>query len=383
MAGQIRDYTDSEARAALPCKWGAVPEGTLPAWVAEMDYAPASAITAALNGAVGRGVLGYPPFGGHGPDGDLEAAFRGFAERHWGWSLPAGATTVVGDVVDGIRLALDHLCPPGPVVIPLPCYPPFREVVELAGREARYVALDPDAERAELDLDAVRTAFDEGARTLLLCSPHNPWGRVFTRAELEAVRDLAAQYDARVVADEIHAPLVLPGGAKFTPYLDVDPTGLSVLSHSKSFNTPGLKCAQLISLRDDDREAIAALPHSANHGWSVLGMIAGVAAWRDSDLWLLALRQRLDVLREDLSEHLAERLPQARMRPLEATYLAWIDLRAYGVSDPATLGRKHGVRVAPGHDYQPGLDGHVRLNIATSADRLEEIVTRLAKALTA
>ena len=116
--------------------------------------------------------------------------------------------------------------------------------------------------------------------------------------------------------------------------------------------------------------------------WRFLsGMVAGAAAWRDSDLWLLTLRQRLDVLREDLADLLATHLPLARMRPLEATYLAWLDLRAYDVADPAAAGLEHGGMAAAGHDYHPGLEGHLRLNIATSADRLAEIVRRLGAAL--
>jgi len=345
-----------------------------------MDYAPAPAIAAAVQAGVAKGMLGYPPFADHPVVTGLEEAFRGFAQRHWSWEVPEGTSTVTADVVTGLRLVLETLCPPGPVVIPLPCYPPFRTVVALAGREAAYVELDPDADTATLDLAAVERHFEAGARTLLLCSPHNPTGRVWTRAELEAVRDLAAAYDARIVVDEIHAPLTLPG-AEFVPYLTLDPSAVLVTSHSKSFNTPGLKCAQVITLDPADTERFRAIPFEANHGHTTLGMLAGAAAWRDSDLWLHTLRNRLDVLREDLAELLATHLPRARMRPLEATYLAWLDLRAYDVADPAAAGLAHGVMLAPGHDYHPGLEGHVRLNIATSAARLEQVVTRLAAAL--
>ena len=378
----IRDYTDAEARAALPLKWGHVPEGTIPAWVAEMDYAPAPAVAAAVQAGVARGMLGYPPFADHPVVTGLEEAFRGFAQRHWSWEVPAGASTVTADVVTGLRLVLETLCPPGPVVIPLPCYPPFRTVVSLAGREAAYVELDPDAETATLDLAAVERHFEAGARTLLLCSPHNPTGRVWTRPELEGVRDLAAAYDARVVVDEIHAPLVLPGQERFVPYLSVDPEAVLVTSHSKAFGTPGLHAAQIVLMDPDETRRLRSVPVPANHGHSGLGMVAGSAAWRDSDLWLHALRSRLRVNAEDLGELVAEHLPRARLRPLEATYLAWLDLRAYGVADPAAAALEQGVRVAPGHDYQPGLEGHVRLNIATSEKRLAQGVERLAAART-
>lgn len=356
-------------------KWSAYPPDVLPAWVAEMDYAPAPAVAAAVQAAVARGHLGYAPFPDHPIITGLDEAFRGFAQRYWGWGPPE--SVVVPGVVAGLRLVLETLCPPGPVVVPLPCYPPFRTVVELAGREAAYVALDPDAQTASLDLGAIEEAFANGARTFLLCSPHNPWGRVFTRRELEGLRDLAHQHGVMVVADEIHAPLALEG-AEFVPYLTVDPAAVSVISHSKSFNTPGLTCAQVVT---QDVERMRAIPLEATHGFTTLGVLAGTAAWRDSDLWLLTLRQRLGVLREDLADLLATHLPHARMRPLEGTYLAWLDLRAYGEEDPAGMAVQHGVMLAPGQDYHPGLAGHVRLNLATSAIRLEQIVQRLAKAL--
>ena len=374
----IRDYTDEEARAALPLKWGDVEPGVLPAWVAEMDYAPPEQVTEAVADAVRRGVTGYAPFG----DAGVGAAFAGFAERHWGWSPPPDASVVVGDAVAGIRIALDALCPPGPVVVPMPCYPPFPMVVALAGREVVPVELDPDAESARLDLAAVRRAFEGGARTLLLCNPHNPLGHVPSRADLEELRDLARSWGARVVADEIHGPLTLPG-ATFTPYLSVDETAVVVTSHSKTFSTAGLHTAQLVVLDRADQEVLRALPLPANHAYSPLGMVAAVTAWRDCDDWHAALLRRLDEQRSLLAELLASHLPGARMRPLEATYLAWLDLRAYGAEDPAAVALEHGVRLAPGHDYHPDLPGHVRLNLATSAERLTRIVERTGRALTA
>ncbi|MGZ4446275.1 MAG: aminotransferase class I/II-fold pyridoxal phosphate-dependent enzyme [Nocardioides sp.] len=372
----IVDLTDEQARAALPCKWGAVEPGVVPGWVAEMDYALAEPVVAALTDAVRRGTAGYPPFGDLG----LGAALTGFADRHWTWSPPADAGTVVGDAIAGIRIALDVLCPPGPVVVPLPCYPPFRDIVTLAGREPVHVAVDPDSPDGALDLGLVEEAFAAGARTFLLCNPHNPLGRVPSRAELGALADLAARYDARVVADEIHGPLTLPG-ATFTPYLDVDPRGILVTSHAKAFNTAGLHTAQVVVLDPDDQARLRGIPMPQNHAYSPLGMIAGVVAWTDCDDWLAALVARLDEQRSLLGELLATHLPDARSRPLEATYLPWLDLRAYGVTDPAEAGLAHGVRVAAGQAYHPGLEGHVRLNTATDARRLELMVERLARAV--
>ena len=132
------------------------------------------------------------------------------------------------------------------------------------------------------------------------------------------------------------------------------------------------------------RNRLRDVPYLRNDSWSPLGVVGAVAAYRDGDPWLDALRRRLDAQRTLLVSLLAEHLPEARMRPLEGTYLAWLDLRAYGHDDPAdrilTKGRAW---VSPGHDYHPGLPGHVRVNIATSPERLTEVVRRMAVGLTA
>ena len=377
----MRDLADEELRAALPLKWGAVEPGTVASWVAETDYALAEPLTEALVAAVRRGTTGYPPYG----DGGVGAAFAGFAERHWSWAPPEDGSVVVGDVIAGIRIVLEALVPPGPVVVPLPCYPPFRDIVALTGRALVPVVTDPDAEDAALDLVAVEAAFREHRpAALLLCNPHNPLGHVPRREQLAWLRDLALEHGVRVVSDEIHAPLVLSGaGVGFTPYLAVDETGIAVTSPSKTFNTAGLHCAQLVSLDPGELARLRALPLPQNHAYSPLGMLAARLAWTECDDWHAALLARLADQRALLARLLAEHLPQARMRPLEATYLPWLDLRAYGVTDPAAAGRDHGVAVAPGQHYQPGLTGHVRLNIATSAERLTETVRRLTSALAA
>jgi cystathionine beta-lyase len=374
----IHDLTDQEARAALPQKWGAVGPGVIPAYVAEMDFAPAPVVRDAVVDAVRRGVTGYPSEN-HAAVG---AAFAGYAARHWGWAAPTDATVVTGDVIGGIRLVLDVLCPPGPVALPLPCYPPFREILAVTGRELVPVLTDPDADRATMDPAALEAAFAGGARTLLLCSPHNPLGRVWTRAELEAVRDLTTRYGVRVVVDEIHAPLVLPG-ATFTPYLTVDPTAILVTSPSKAFNTPGLHCALLMTLDPAEQQRLRSVPLPMNNLYSPLGMLAAVAAYTDGDAWVGDLVERLDEQRTLLGKLLAEHLPLARMRPIEATYLPWLDLRAYGIDDLAEPALAQGLKLAAGQNYQPGLPGHVRLNTATSAERLTAMVERLAAAVAA
>jgi cystathionine beta-lyase len=379
----IRDLTDAEARIALPCKWGEVDADVIPAWVAEMDYALAPPIVEALHAAVDANLGGYPSFD---IGGALGTAYAGFADRHFGHHVDPAHVIPVVDVTSGVRFVLDVLSERAPMVMPGPAYAPQLAIAQITGRERVDLLVAPDADRAEMYLDQLDALFADGARTLLLTQPHNPWGRVFTREELEGVRDVVVRHGARVVTDEIHAPLVLPG-AEHVPYLSLDGTAdhtVAVVATSKAFNTAGLRCAQLVVPDPVARERLLAAPTALNDSWSSLGAVAAVAAYNEGDEWLAALIERLDGQRQLLADLLATHLPLARMRPLEATYLAWIDVRAYGHADPAAVALSQGrVRVAPGHDYQPGLEGHIRLNIATSPARLTEIIHRLATALTA
>lgn len=379
----IRDLSDDEARAALVCKWGEVEPDVLPAWVAEMDYATPEPILAALQRAVALSMTGYPRFG---PGGPLGEAYAGFAARQFGHEVDPDRVLPTVDVTAGVRLVLDVLVGPGALVMPVPGYAPQLDLAAIAGRERLDLVLDPDAERAELDLDRLEDHFAHGARAVLLTQPHNPWGRVFSRAELEGLRDVVLRHGGFVISDEIHAPLVL-GDGEHTPYLAVEGTAehaVAVVAASKAFNIAGLKCAQLVSASDALHQTLLAAPLARNDSWSVLGVQASIAAYTHGDAWLEALRARLTAQRDLLVELLASELPLARMRPLEATYLAWIDLRAYGHDDPAAVALRIGrVRLAAGHDYQAGLPGHVRLNIATSPERLTEIVRRLAGAVRA
>ena len=377
----IRDLTDEEARRALVLKWGSVDPDVLPAWVAEMDYALAPPVAEALQRAVADGVTGYPAVVSGGA---LGQAYAGFARRHFGQQVDPEQVLPTVDVTAGVRVALDVLGEPGPMVLPTPAYHPQFGLGRCTDREIWELPLSPDTAEATLDLDRLDDLFARGATTLLLTQPHNPLGHVHTRAELEGIRDVAVRHGARVISDEIHAPLVLPGAAH-VPYLSLDGTAdhaVAVVAASKAFNTPGLRCAQIVTADPAARDRLLAEPMARNDSWSPLGEVAAIAAYEQGDAWLAALVERLDAQRRLLGELLAEHLPDARMRPLEATFLAWLDLRAYGHDDPAAVALDKGrVHLEAGHRYQPELGGHVRVNVATSPERLTEIVRRIATAL--
>lgn len=377
----IVDLTEEEARRALPLKWCTVPPGVIPAWVAEMDYAVDPVVMDAVQQALASGVTGYPLE----RDPALGEAYAGWAARHFGSAPDPGTVREVVDVTAGVRVALDVLSGPGGVVFPTPGYNAQHGLAGVTGRAEHLLEVPASAERCEIDLDRLDRLFAEGAQTLILTQPHNPWGRVFTRAELEGIRDVVARHGARVVSDEIHAPLVLPG-AEHVSYLSIEGThdhAVAVVAASKAFNTAGLRCAQLVVPSAADRALLDAEPMSRNDSWSPLGVVAARAAYDLGDPWLASLVERLDQQRALLGELLATHLPGVRMRPLEATYLAWLDASAYGHDDAAAVALERGrVKVSPGDSYAPGSTGHVRLNIATSPERLTEIVERLAKAWT-
>jgi cysteine-S-conjugate beta-lyase len=374
------DVTEADLRARADANWAAAPDGVLPGWVAEMDYAPCPAVVHAVNEVVRVGRFGYPSIAAVAR---MRSATADFARERYGWDIDPLQVIATGDVMDGVMLAISTLCDPGPVVVPTPAYPPFLEAVPAVGRELVTVPLDPDAERATLDLDRIESALRSGARTVLLCNPHNPWGRAWTATELEGLRDVVTRHAARVVSDEIHAPLVLPG-AVHTPYGSLEGAAdhtTTLLSASKAFNLPGLKCAQMVAGSAADAEVLRALPLMRNHALSPVGVEANIAAYREGGPWLDTALDHLAGNRDLFAVQLAERLPLARHRRLEATYLAWVDLRAYGFDRPEDVALERGrVMVRDGSDFGPGGEGHIRLNLATSRDRVVELVRRLGEA---
>jgi cystathionine beta-lyase len=370
------EVEDADLRRAVSAKWTYAADGVLPAWVAEMDVRPCPPVQDAVRDAVERGVFGYPPVDPLALG--LPQALAAFALERYGWIVDPGLVLPSGDVMAGVRFAVETLCHRAPVVVPVPSYRPLLDVVALTGRQLVTVpALDADR---CLHVAAIDAAFARGARTLLLSSPHNPLGRVWTRAELEALRDVVLRHGARVVSDEIHAPLVLPG-AIHVPYAALDGTAehvTTVTSASKAWNVPGLKCAQIVVGTRADLAALGAAPPVANHGLSPLGLAGTVAAYTRGTPWLDGVVAALAERRVELASLLDRQLPEVAWTPPEGTYLGW--LQVPGDADPAVRARAAGVLVARGPEFGAGFDRFVRLTFATSSERLRRIVDRLAAA---
>jgi len=219
---------------------------------------------------------------------------------------------------------------------------------------------------------------------VLLCNPHNPTGRVFTPPELMALVEIVDRHGARVVADEVHAPLVFPGSVH-VPYASVSEAAaahtITVTSASKAFNLAGLKCAQVIATNHGDADRWRALKVFEVAGPTPLGIAASTAAYRDGGDWLHALVAYLDGNRRALVARLADALPAISCRLPEATFLAWLDCSALGLDDPFRffLDRAR-VALSDGPPFGPGCDQFVRLNFATSRALLERIVEAMRTA---
>lgn len=393
-ASPLEQLPIERLRARTSLKWRAYPADVLPLWVAEMDVPLAPPVAAALHAAIDAGDTGYPV------GADYALAVRDYAALHWDWhGLDIDRTAIVPDVMMGMTETLKLVTSPGdPVVVCAPVYPPFYAFTRSADRTIIEAPLGADG---RLDLDALSFALAtahvmSGRAALLLSNPHNPTGVAHTRAELEAVAAAAARHRVRVISDEIHAPLVLPG-AQFTPYLSVDGAddAFALISASKAWNLAGLKAALLIAGADAVTD-LHRLPEEVSHGPSHLGVIAHTAAFRHGHPWLTSLLAGLTANRDLLGGLLAVHLPQVRYRPPEATYLAWLDCRAFGLHDPDAATDDHVVsdlagparmfldraRVAlsSGHVFGRGGAGFVRLNFATSPAILREAIQRMGDA---
>jgi cystathionine beta-lyase len=362
-------------------KWRTHPEDVLPLWVAEMDVPLAEPVVRAVTDALALGDTGYPVGTAYAE------ALAAFADKRWGWDgLAVDRTAIVPDVMLGVVEMLKLVTGTGDtVVVNPPVYPPFFQFIEHMDRRVAEAPLGADG---RIDLDTLEETFQQagadGRRAAyLLCSPHNPTGTAHTAGELTAVAALADRYGVRVVADEIHAPVVT-AGADFVPYLSVPggENGLSLMSASKAWNLAGLKAALAVAGPEAAAD-LARLPEEVGHGPSHVGVLAHTAALRDGTPWLDALLAGLDDNRRLLADLLAAHLPAINCRPGEATYLAWLDCRALGLGDdPAdTFLHRGRVALSSGMPFGTGGAGHVRLNLATSPEIIEEAVRRMAAAL--
>ncbi len=380
----LDSLTPDVLRARRTMKWNTHPDDVLPLWVAEMDYPTAPPVMAALHRAVDAETFGYP----------LTASASGLAEvvtswlaAQYDWAVDPSGVHLVADVMKGVALAIETFSGPADaVVLPTPLYMPFFDVVALTGRPQVHVPMTFRAGRWSLDLEGIDRALAAGARTVVLCNPHNPLGRVLDRGELTALAEVVTRHGARVVSDEIHAPLVFDG--RHTPYASLSPATaahtVTVVSASKAWNLPGLKCAQVVTSSAADTAAWRRIPLWSTVGVSTLGIEASRAAYADGGEWLTDVLALLDRNRRLVAQAVAG-MPGVRHLVNEGTYLAWLDCTALGLDvEPADLLLEHArVALSPGPPFRAPAHGYARLNFATTAPILDDALGRMTRALAA
>ncbi|MEL4358803.1 MULTISPECIES: MalY/PatB family protein [unclassified Luteococcus] len=385
----FESLTPQSLRERGSMKWNRRGPEVLPMWVAEMDYPLAEPIEQAIAQVVARQGFGYAEV-----DDRVPRAFADFASRRLGMTVNPEWTTVVPHVLAGIEVALDVFTPPeAGIVVTTPAYMHFLEIPGLIGRQAVEVPLleTPDAdgidERWALDLAGVERAFAAGARSVILCQPYNPVGKVFSAEELAGLAEIVARYDGWVVSDEIHAPLTMPGIAH-QAYAEVNQTAAShcitVTSASKSFSIPGLPCATVTLHTAQAARRFATDAHPDRlYGATTLGIEANLAAFTEGGEWLDGARATIARNGQRVKDFLAAELPEVGFQPPNATYLGWLDLRGAGLgTDPAGWILEHGnLWLNSGGDFGAPGQGFARMNLATTGAILEEGLGRLKGAL--
>jgi cysteine-S-conjugate beta-lyase len=372
-----------ELRQRKSFKWRAYPADVLPSFVAEMDFTLAEPITRAVTAALAIGDSGYAHVG------ELGEAFARFASGRFGWAPDPARVFAIPDVMTGLAEVVEAIAPPGAgIVVNQPVYPPFRYRFGFYGRRIIDAPLARDAAgRYRLDPDAIEAALAQpGAAVYLLCSPHNPTGNVWSRADLEMVAEACQRHGAALLVDEIHAPLVLPG-ATFVPFGSIDhpvaqaDTTFTFTSASKAWNIPGLMCGLAVAGSAAGVKLLAERWEAFLCGH--LGVLGSVAAFTEGLPWLDAALAQLNENRVLLSSLLAEHLPGVGYAAPQASFLAWLDCRALGLGDnPAAVFLDKG-KVALGRGPDFGAEGHgfARLNMGTSPELIGEAVRRMASAL--
>ena len=380
------DFDEMTVRRGTSCvKWdaespcGPIGEDVIPLWVADMDFRVAPAIEEALRKRVEHGVFGYNIV----PESYYEAVISWFHRRHQ-WDIERSSILYTTAVVPAMSVVIKALTMPGEKVLILsPAYNCFFSSIKNNGCEVLESPLKSVTDSFEVDWqDFESKCADEKTTLFLLCNPHNPCGRVWKRDELQRMYDICKRHGVKVVSDEIHCELVMPG-YKFVPFGTITDDCVVMNSPSKNFNTAGLQIANIIVTNPSWRRRIdRAININEVCDVNPFGIVALQAAYNDSEDWINELCQYLQGNYEFLCDFIGRNLPQLKVTRLEGTYLVWVDHRALGISTNELFNRllnEAHVWVCPGTMYGPQTgEGYIRINIACPRSQLSEALQRMA-----
>ena len=378
------DFDEFVERRGTNCvKWDESPsDDVIPLWVADMDFRVAPAIQNALEQRVAHGVFGYNIV----PESYYEAVISWFRRRHQ-WEIQRQWMLYTTAVVPAMSCVIKALTMPGEKVLILsPAYNCFFSSIRNNGCEVLESPLKVVGDTFEIDWqDFEAKCADEKTTLFLLCNPHNPSGRVWTKEELQRMYDMCRKHDVKVASDEIHCELIMPG-QQFVPFGTITDDCVVMNSPSKNFNTAGLQIANIICSHPTWRRRIdRAININEVCDVNPFGVVALEAAYNESEDWIDELCQYLWGNYTVLRDFIGKNIPQWKVCRLEGTYLPWVDISAMGITSQELcdrLLRDAKVWINPGTMYGPKTgEGYVRLNIATQRSRLVEALNRVAKAL--
>lgn len=352
----------------------------LPLWVADMDFTAAPEIQSALQKRLDHGVFGYTI-----PHEAPIQAVLNYLERQHRYSARASWLNFLPGLVPAINMCVHAFTKPDEsVMTATPVYPPFITAPDYGERELIKVPLHLNAEdRWALDFNAMEAAIQPSTRLFILCSPHNPVGRVFTKQELTQLADFCERHDLILISDEIHCDLVFDENAQHivtaTLNESIAQRTVTLMAPSKTYNLPGLACAFSVienaELRTQFQKTMRGIITEVN----CFGYAGCQAAYDEGEPWRQELLQYLRGNYKLLYNFIQTELPQIKFRPMEATYLAWFDVSALGMEKPAQFFEQNGVGLSDGTPF----DGkeHLRLNFGCPRVRLEEGLQRMKSAV--
>ncbi len=359
-------------------KWDKYPEGVLPLWVADMDFEVAEPIKDALSKIVEHGVIGYS----RTPDELVEVVVKRLKDRHK-WDIQKEWIVWLPGLVPGLHTAArcisdDYFS----VMTSSPVYRPFLEASEMGNRRLQDIPFIWRNDRWEMDFEEMKKSLNPSTRLYMLCNPHNPNGRVFSKEELSQLADFCVENDLILCSDEIHCDLILDESKEHISIAslnkEIEVRSITLLAPSKTFNIAGLGCSLAIIPEKVLRDKFEKIKYGMMPMLSAFAMDAALAAYKNSEVWRLEL---LNYLRSNQAYLLKEinAIEGLKMEPLEATYLAWISYEGTGINDFVSHLESHGVGVQDASIF--GGKGYFRLNFATQKSNLEEAIKRIRKSL--
>lgn len=351
----------------------------LPLWVADMDFKSPPAVLAALHERVEHGIFGYTEVS--------ERLVELIIERlssYNNWQVDPKWLVWLAAVVPGLNMAAHTVGEPGDaIVMPVPVYHPFLAVPAHAGRAHVPVRLAQDGDKWVMDLDAIDAALVRTkAKLVVICNPQNPTGRVYRKAELEALAEIVLRRDAIICSDEIHCDLIVQPGLKHTPIASLSPEvadkTITLLAPTKTFNMPGLNFAFAVISNPELRQKYRNSRSGMQPAISPFALVAAEAGYASGGDWLQRLLVYLRGNAQMVQATVAA-LPNVQMTPVEATCLAWLDVRACELPDPATHFERYGIGLSDGRQFDGA--GFVRLNFGCPRTTLQLGLDRLQEAV--